>query len=206
LQDVPGRGSDVADLVEEIDRLDELAEDLLFLAAADHPGDMIFSPVDVEDLVVAAARRWSRVADRVWRVDVQAEGMLAGDRQRLDTALDAALENALLATQRDDVVELSARREGTDVVLEVRDTGVGIPAELLPHVFDRFVTAARETSAARGTGLGLAIVKAVVDAHGGDVTIRSAPGAGTRLAMRLPMVARAQPEHEPVAPVAPIAR
>ena len=126
------RKSDVADLVEEIDRLDDLAEDLLLLAAAEQPGHMVLSPVDVEDLVVAAARRWSRVADRVWRVDVQAEGVLPGDRQRLDAALDAAMENAVLATRPGQIVELSARPQTSDVVIEVRDTGVGIPPSFFP--------------------------------------------------------------------------
>jgi two-component system sensor histidine kinase BaeS len=147
----------------------------------------------VEDLVVAAARRWSRVADRVWRVDIQADGVLPGDRQRLDTALDAAVENAVLATKPGEIVELSARPQWSDVVIEVRDTGVGITAELLPRVFDRFVTAGRELQGARGTGLGLAIVKAIVDAHGGEVTMASTRGVGSRLAMRLPGLAAPVP-------------
>ena len=94
--------------------------------------------VDVEDLVVSALRRWSRGSRRNWRVDVELEGTVAGDRERLDAALDAILENAVQATAVRDVVAVRAFAVGTDVIVEVTDSGVGIPAELLPRVFDRF--------------------------------------------------------------------
>jgi signal transduction histidine kinase len=185
------RASDVAGLLDELDRLDHLTEDLLLLAAAEQPSDPSNGCVDVEDLVVAAAQRWSRAADRTWRVDVRVDGVLRGDRQRLDAALDAVVENAVFATRPGDVVELSAQPLSRGVVIQVRDTGVGIAADLLPRVFDRFVTVGGEANGARRTGLGLAIVKALVEAHGGEVTLESAPGRGTTLAMRLPGLAPA---------------
>ena len=187
------RASDLANLLDELDRLDHLTEDLLLLAAAEQTSDPNNGTVDVEDLVVAAVQRWSRAADRLWRVDVQVDGMLRGDRQRLDAALDAAVENAVLATRPGDLVELSAHPLSRGVVVKVHDAGVGIPADMLPRVFDRFVTVGGEANGARRTGLGLAIVKALVEAHGGEVTLESAPGRGTTLAMRLPGLASPEP-------------
>jgi signal transduction histidine kinase len=75
----------------------------------------------------------------------------------------------------------------SSVVIEVRDTGVGIPPEALPHLFERFyrVDGAR-ARASGGSGLGLAIVLAIVEAHGGQVAVKSAPGEGTCVTIRLP--------------------
>jgi signal transduction histidine kinase len=72
------------------------------------------------------------------------------------------------------------------VVLTVADTGVGIPPEYLPHVFDRFFRIPGQSDEA-GTGLGLAIVKEIVTAHGGDVTCESEPGRGTTFRIALPV-------------------
>ena len=76
------------------------------------------------------------------------------------------------------------------VVLEVRDTGIGIPADELERVFDRFFRGARARALAPGSGLGLAIVRRIVEAHGGSVTVTSGAGAGTTVRVELPVVAR----------------
>jgi signal transduction histidine kinase len=179
------RSQDMIDLTEELTRLGDLAEDLLLLASAEQPGSLVIQPVDVEDLIVDATRRWSRTAARDWRVVVDVDGVIPGDRQRLDSALDAVLENALHATTSGDIVGLSARASGTDVILEVRDTGTGIPLEHLPRVFDRF-TSVNGHSGRRGTGLGLPIAKAIAEGHGGSVVMRSQVGRGTVVTFRLP--------------------
>src|SRR5207302_1338466 len=79
-------------------------------------------------------------------------------------------------------VRVAVRRAGDRVELPVTDTGAGIPADLLPHVFDRFV----KGPGATGTGLGLAIARDVVAAHGGTIGIESEPGAGTTVRVELP--------------------
>jgi two-component system OmpR family sensor kinase len=182
----PQRRDDVMDLVDELDRLGELAEDLLLLATAEQPGTLVTGAVDVEDLVVSAARRWSRSAARVWRVDAQVDGVVSGDRQRLDAALDAVVENAVEATVPEDSIVLSVRALDDDAVVEVRDTGRGIPMAALPRVFDRFASIARDGVERRGTGLGLPIARAIAEAHGGAVSIRSILGQGTVVTFRLP--------------------
>jgi two-component system sensor histidine kinase BaeS len=84
------------------------------------------------------------------------------------------------------------RRDGDDVVIEVADTGAGIEAADLPHVFDRFWRADKaRTCGSGGSGLGLAIVRKLAEAHGGTVTAASAPGQGSTFTLRLPHDRRA---------------
>jgi signal transduction histidine kinase len=180
--------ADMDDLVEELDRLSRITEDLLLLAAAEQQDSLVRGEVDFEDLIVTAvARRWGRTQDRSWRI-VPCEGTIAdADRHRLDSALDAVLENAVHATRDGDRISVIGRAEGTVAVIEVDDAGAGIPADALPHVFQRFWSApCRADDEHRGTGLGLAIVEAVVTAHDGWVDIESAPGRGSTVTIRLP--------------------
>jgi signal transduction histidine kinase len=179
------RRLDLDDLVEEIDRLGGIAEDLVLLEVAQQPDSLVTAPVDAEDLVVAAVRRWSRGTRRTWHVDVELEGMLDSDRQRLDSALDAVFENAIQATRESDTITVTAEACDKDAVIAITDTGVGIPPDLLPRVFERF-SRGRNLPGRPGTGLGLAIVKAIVDAHGGSVTAASTLCEGTTVTIRLP--------------------
>jgi signal transduction histidine kinase len=83
-------------------------------------------------------------------------------------------------------VWLRARHEAGVVVIAVEDDGEGIPAEHLPHVFDRFYKADASRGGGAGTGLGLSIVKAIVERHGGTVKVESTPGVATTFEVRLP--------------------
>jgi signal transduction histidine kinase len=177
---------DMSDLVEEIDRLGRIAAGLLELATAEQHENLVRAPVDYEDVVVSAGRRWSHAAQREWDVDVRAEGTLTADRDRLDAALDAVIENAVAATGESDSIVIVARAEEGDAIVDVRDSGVGIAAVDLPRVFDRFSSIPHANGNGVGTGLGLAIAKAIVEAHGGEVRVRSTPGRGTTVSLRLP--------------------
>ena len=111
---------------------------------------------------------------------------MQADRERLGLAVDALLENAVRHTASGDVIKLSvvAVGYGLPVRMIVADTGQGIPAELLRHVFDRFRSG--DNGPPRGTGLGLALVSAVARAHGGDVLVHSSPGQGSEFELLLP--------------------
>ena len=125
-------------------------------------------------------------APRRWQVEVDADGEVPADGGRLEAALDALVENAVAATTDGGRILLRAHRVGDDAILEVVDDGVGIEPEHLGHLFDRFWRAERDRARNPcGTGLGLAIVKAIVDAHGGSVSVDSKPGAGTTFTIRI---------------------
>ncbi len=186
LQAEPGydAAQDLAEIDHELRRLQRVAERLLLLATAEHDGGIALDAVEVEDVVVAAARRWSVTADRDWRVAAHSDALVSADRGRIDTVVDALVENALAATTDRDTIEFRARDDGRYAVIEVSDSGRGIAADLLPHVFERFVSS--HSDGARGTGLGLPIVSAIITAHGGSVAIDSRAGAGTTVTLRLP--------------------
>ncbi|MEV4921961.1 sensor histidine kinase [Streptomyces roseoverticillatus] len=165
----------------EAHRMTGLVEDLLLLARLDTGRPQAFADLDLSPLVVDAVSD-ARAAGpgHVWRMDLPAEPVaVRGDAARLHQVLVNLLANARTHTPAGTTVTARVRgasREGWAVV-SVEDDGPGIPAELLPHVFERFARGdASRSRAAGGSGLGLAIVRAVVTAHGGRVGVRSAPG------------------------------
>jgi signal transduction histidine kinase len=176
----------MTDLVEELDRLAHLADNLLLLAAAEGQAGLEREPVEVEDLLVSAVRRWSRTAPRSWQIDVMSEGVLHADRERLDAALDAIFENAVHATVDGEVIAVLGQADGDVAVIELADGGIGILEKHIPRVFDRFWSTGYGPDHRRGTGLGLPIVRAIVEAHGGSVSVRSTGARGTVVAVRLP--------------------
>ncbi|WP_434421900.1 PAS domain S-box protein [Nannocystis pusilla] len=119
-------------------------------------------------------------------LDYVAEDSLevSGDHSRLMQVLLNLLDNALKFTRPPGRVSLQARRSGGAVEIAVEDTGCGIDAEALPHVFDRYWQAERASRA--GAGLGLTIAKGIVEAHGGRIWVESAPGRGTVFRFTIP--------------------
>jgi signal transduction histidine kinase len=110
------------------------------------------------------------------------------DVDRMNEVLGNLLSNAFKFTGRNGTVELAVEPvDGDTVQIEVRDSGAGIPAEQLPHVFEKFFQADNQRAAsAKGSGLGLAIAKTIVEAHGGTITCDSTPGVGTTFTLVLP--------------------
>ncbi|MFE7372931.1 sensor histidine kinase [Streptomyces anulatus] len=195
----------------EADRMTGLVEDLLLLARLDSGRPLSYGSTDLLPLVVdaigdaRAADRGARDQDALhrWRLELPAEPVtVRADPDRFQQVLVNLLANARTHTPPGTTVTVSVRppvRAGGPVTLEVRDDGPGIPAELLPHVFERFARgdASRSRGAGTGTGtatgstgLGLAIVQAVVSAHGGRVRVESEPGR-TVFAIELPAEAEA---------------
>jgi signal transduction histidine kinase len=180
-------------ILDELNRLSRISERLLLLAAAEHPEFLRLSSIDMERLIVDTAKRWSVAASRHWHVNVLAEGTLEGDEERLQTILDALIENAVKFTREDDAISIVGRNEGDIAVIEIVDTGEGIPSTQLNRVFDRFSRAEVGRRGPGGTGLGLAIVKAIVEAHGGSVAVESEPGTGSMFTLSLPSFRPASP-------------
>ncbi|MEV5854948.1 sensor histidine kinase [Streptomyces anulatus] len=179
----------------EADRMTGLVEDLLLLARLDSGRPLSYGSTDLLPLVVDAISD-ARAADQGapgqdarhrWRLELPAEPVtVRADPDRFQQVLVNLLANARTHTPPGTTVTVAVRppvRAGGPVMLEVGDDGPGIPAELLPHVFERFARgdASRSRGAGTGTatgstGLGLAIVQAVVSAHGGRVRVDSEPG------------------------------
>ncbi len=107
---------------------------------------------------------------------------------RLKQVIVNLLDNAIKYTAPGGRVEVKVARNGDSAMLEVKDSGVGIPGEALPHIFERFYRVDKARSrAVGGTGLGLAIVKSISAAHGGEITVESSEGSGSCFRVRLPL-------------------
>ncbi|MFG2680758.1 ATP-binding protein [Streptomyces sp. NPDC048392] len=213
----------------EAGRMTLLVEDLLLLARLDTGRPLEFGRTDLVPLVVDTVSD-ARAAglDHNWRLDLPDEpALVSADPARLQQVLVNLLGNARNHTPPGTTVTARVRRGGAWLCVDVADDGPGIPAELLPHVFERFARGDSARSRTTGsTGLGLAIVQAVATAHGGGVTVDSAPGR-TVFTVHLPTTAgpggtpqhaqaqhtqaqhvraqhvRASPAHEPLAPAPP---
>jgi len=178
---------DAGIILDELGHLSRIADRLLILAAAEHPEFLRPAPIDLERLIVDTARRWSVAAPRQWRVNAPVEGLLYADEERLQSTLDALIENAVKFTREDDRIAIVGRNENSIAVIEVSDTGGGIPPAQLSRIFDRFSRVDEGRPRGNGgTGLGLAIVKAIVEAHGGSVRVRSELGKGTTFSLHIP--------------------
>jgi signal transduction histidine kinase len=181
----PQSVDDVDVVIEELDRLSRISDRLLILATAEHHG-FVHSPVDLGQVVETTARRWPPAADRDWRVDIVTGGYVSGDAERLRAALDAMIENAVKATVPGDPIAVVLRAEGSEAVIEVIDSGIGIADAHLDRVFDRFWSSPHAgQGGGGGTGLGLAAVKAIAEAHGGSAEAQSMPTGGATVRMRL---------------------
>jgi two-component system OmpR family sensor kinase len=177
----------------ELVRLRRLADRLLVVAAAEHPGFLQRTPVDLEALVLETLHRWSPTPRR-WTLGEVNEATVDCDPDRIQLALDALIENAVKHTNSGDPLELSLRRQGDSVDLIVSDSGPGIDTGALDRIFDRFARA--DSSRSRddgGLGLGLSLVKAIAEAHGGSVHVRSALGTGSTFWIRLPLMPSERP-------------
>jgi signal transduction histidine kinase len=172
-------------------RLSRLIADLRKLSDLDMR-PMEHAPVDmtslleevfglVKDLPKAAGHQMTLTLPRApWPLPT-----VPGDRDLLSLAIYNMLENSLKFTSPGNPIELRASEDGTNVLVEVADTGPGIPDTDLPHVWEELYRGAG-SQGIPGSGLGLALVRGIVERHGGQVNVRSRAGAGTVFSMRLP--------------------
>ena len=182
--DESGKDNAYRIIEDESRRLLRLVEGLLDLSRIESGAvEVEVSPVEVEPLVRHVSELFAlRAEDLEVRLEVLPEEpvpAVLGDWDRLEQVLGNLVDNALRHTAPGGQVLLSMRREsGTSVGIGVADTGVGIPEEAIPHLFDRYYRTDRPGSKG-GTGLGLAIARELVRAQGGEIQVSSRPGAGT---------------------------
>jgi len=179
---------------EEVDRIDRLVGDLLDLARYEASGvSLSAEEVPVSELFDRVVARHEQAArDKQVAIEVRLpdeEMSVVADPGRLEQALQNLASNALRHTPAGGRITVSAEQRDGRTWLRVTDTGAGIAAEHLPHVFDRFYKADPARSQT-GSGLGLSIVKAIVERHGGRVSARSTPAAETVFEIELPSQTR----------------
>src|SRR6266498_1658970 len=182
----PELAEDAVIVVDELLRLRRLADRLLLLASSADPDFLTTSPTEVHPLLAEARARWAP-SERRFVVERGNAAVALADPERLGTAQDALIENAVKQTERGDEIRLGARCEDGRVVIAVADSGPGIAPDQLEPIFDRF--ARLDVGRSRdhgGVGLGLAIVKAIAEAHGGSIRVRSALGRGSVFEVLLP--------------------
>ena len=180
---------ELASLRDEVLRLARMVDDLQTMAAADAAVlHLTRERRDLADIADAAA---DSLARRFEAAEITLERRLAAapvlaDERWMYQVVTNLLGNALKFTPAGGTVTIRTMQHGADAVLEVADTGVGIPAGELPRIFDRFWRghAAAQTS---GSGIGLAIAAELTSAHGGTLTADSQPGQGTRFTLTLPL-------------------
>ena len=177
-------------ILDQCARLQALLEDLLTLSRLESPaGATEPEPVDLGALAHTAREILApAAAEREVAIEVTAgEATVAGDQDALERLLLNLLDNAVKYNRPGGTVRLLVERLDGQVMIEVRDSGIGIPPEHLPRIFERFYRVDRARSRGEGgTGLGLAIVKHVAQLHRGRVEVESEPGVGSTFRVWLP--------------------
>lgn len=181
----------LSNVLEECERLTWITEQLLTLSRED-AGISPFKrePINLGQLageVVGTMRPLAEAKQQELTGYADGEAFVSGDAERLRHVVYNLLDNAIKYTPVGGRIDLTVRHEGNATLLSVRDTGIGISTEHLPHVFKRFyrVDKAR-TRMEGGSGLGLSIVESIVAAHGGKVELDSKVGGGTTVHVTLP--------------------
>ena len=173
----------------DVARMTALVEELLELSSLESGHRPVhMAPVRVEDALEEIVERFRFTASSK-RIELVCQSQpdlpyVMGEQRRLEQVLTNLVENALRFTPGGGRITLSAEHEDEWVTLTVADTGVGIPREHLPHVFERFYKVERSRRD-HGTGLGLAISKHLVQAHDGDISATSVEGEGSEFTIRL---------------------
>jgi len=186
--------ANLAAMHDEALRLTGLLDDLSALAEAERPG-LLLSAQEV-DLAAIAVMQVGVFADSFAEKGIALSSdadmaIVYGEPKRLEQIVVNLLSNALRYTDAGGRVSIAVRTAGDDAVLEVADTGIGISAEDVPHVFTRFWRGEKSRSRATGgAGIGLSIVKELVRAHGGHVSVESVPGGGSVFRVLIPQSAR----------------
>jgi heavy metal sensor kinase len=192
----------LADVLEETDRLTRMADQLLFLSRQDaglHPAPRKMVPVDaLLEEVVGHMRMVAQAKGVTLSLDRPAPCVVSADAGQLRRVFYNLLDNAIKYTGPPGRVTVRSHVEGERLCVSVDDTGVGIPPEHLPRVFDRFYRV-DPSRTGEGVGLGLSICESIVKGLGGDIRIDSTLGRGTTVVVEFPCETKSQPT-EPVPP------
>jgi two-component system sensor histidine kinase KdpD len=196
--DAGTRSTLLGEIREEAEHLDGMVRNLLAITRVEAGGlELNRTWVDLPELarrVVALARR--RGAPQVFAVEPAPDvPLVRADQGLVDQALGNLIGNAVRHAGQQATIRVALARRGDDVHVSIEDDGPGIPADLLPHIFDKFARGRPTADGGEGVGLGLAITRGIAQAHGGGVTVESpcAGGRGARFTLTLPIGEPPQP-------------
>jgi signal transduction histidine kinase len=176
----------------EAERLTGLANSFLDLARIESGrASLAWAPVDLSTVIhmaVSVLAPQAQAKQVGLAIDITDDLLpIVGDGQRLHQALLNLIGNGIKYCRPGDSVTITARRKDGALVVSVADTGPGIPADALPHIFERFYRVPGAEEQAVGSGLGLTITRKIVEAHGGEITVESEEGRGTTFTFTLPL-------------------
>ncbi len=189
-QEQPGN-AEARDIISETDRLSALVDALLAVARGQKLADSAMTEVDLGELIEKTAASFQPLAaDQGLELSAVAadDVVVKGDREQLQQVIVILLDNAVRYTASGGRVHLQARRDGSNAIVTVHDTGIGIGEQELERVFERFYRAddARNRQSG-GAGLGLAIARELVMRLGGKISVDSTEGAGSTFTIQLPV-------------------
>ncbi len=177
--------------MQQADQTTRLVDDLLFIVRAD-AGEPILKirPVSVSGLISAACKDFSARAEQnkiSIKQNIDDENVVVmGDSGRLRQVFSILIDNALRYSKKDGTVVVSLDHDDKEIIVTVRDTGIGLTKEEVRQAFQRFYRGGKAQGHARGTGLGLPVAKAIVEAHKGSITLEGRPGKGALATVILP--------------------
>jgi heavy metal sensor kinase len=202
-QDLPAESRDrLGSALEEVERLANIVEGLFAISRLD-AGEATSEWIkfDLAQLAAGTAEQMTLLAEDK-HIDLTSTATFGvwveGDRARMKQVVVNLLDNAIKFTPEGGAVSLTVEARDSKAILEVTDTGIGIPAAALPRIFERFFRVDKARSRELGgAGLGLSIVKSICTAHQGRVEATSAPGQGSRFRVELPLASAPANHHHP---------
>jgi signal transduction histidine kinase len=170
--------------------IERLVKGLLMMTRLDHAGELVCEPLDLNDtvrMVMDGLASALRGKDHLYTLDLAAaRPVVCADQRQLSQVISELARNAILFTPPGGQIALATRQQGDWAVIECRDSGIGISAEDLPHIFERFFRVDKARGE-RGAGLGLSIAQKIVAMHQGRIEVESTPGVGSTFQVFLPI-------------------
>lgn len=194
---LPDLRDKIGSALEEVDRLAKIVQALFALSRLEAgEAQQEWKLFDLAPLVISTAEQMALLAEDkgiTVKCNAEHEVTVEGDRARIKQVVVNLLDNAIKYSTPGGAVEVNVRARDGKAVIDVIDTGIGIPPAALPHVFERFFRVDKARSRDMGgAGLGLAIVKSICTAHGGQVDVESNEGQGSRFTVELPLAQTAR--------------
>jgi len=178
-------------IMDQADQTTRLVDDLLFIARADAGEPRLkIRPVSVGSLLDAVCADFTATAEQqqisILQEPSDETAVVMGDDGRLRQVFSILIDNALRYSSAGGKVEVRLKRQAQEIIVTVRDTGIGLTTEEARQAFQRFFRGGQAQGHARGTGLGLPVAKAIVEAHKGGITLEGKPGEGALATVVLP--------------------